>query len=55
MDIQTFKDRQEALGLTNAALAERFKKSEQSISNYRNGVQKIPAHVEVLFEQIEQS
>lgn len=45
-----FKRRQSALGWTNAKMASHLRKTPQSISNYRNGRQKIPEHVHVLLE-----
>lgn len=50
MTPEEFKRRQSALGWTNAKMASHLRKTPQSISNYRNGRQKIPAHVEVLIE-----
>lgn len=45
-----FKRRQSALGWTNAKMASHLRKTPQSISNYRNGRQKVPEHVHVLLE-----
>ncbi len=45
-----FKRKQAALGWTNAKMASHLRKTPQSISNYRNGRQKIPEHVGVLIE-----
>lgn len=44
-----FKQQQDKLGKTNEELAEMWGKSSQTISNYRNGRQVIPDHVENLF------
>ncbi|UXO93754.1 hypothetical protein Pan1_39 [Pseudanabaena phage Pan1] len=43
-----FKNKQSALGWTNQKMATHLRKSAQTISNYRNGRQTIPEHVEVL-------
>lgn len=45
-----FKRKQSALGWTNARMASHLRKTPQSISNYRNGRQTIPAHVNVLLD-----
>ena len=45
-----FKRRQSALGWTNAKMASHLRKTPQSISNYRNSRQQIPAHVDVLLD-----
>ena len=45
-----FKRRQSSLGWTNAKMASHLRKTPQSISNYRNGRQKIPEHVLFLLE-----
>ena len=50
MTPEEFKRRQAALGWTNAKMASHLRKTPQSISNYRNERQKIPAHVEVLLD-----
>lgn len=50
MTPEEFKRRQAALGWTNAKMASHLRKTPQSISNYRNNRQKIPAHVEVLLD-----
>lgn len=50
MSPEQFKQRQDALGWTNAKMAKHLRKSAQSVSNYRNGRQSIPAHVDVMLE-----
>lgn len=45
-----FKRRQSALGWTNARMASHLRKTPQSVSNYRNARQSIPAHVDVLLD-----
>ena len=45
-----FKRRQSALGWTNAKMASHLRKTAQSVSNYRNGRQAIPEHVDVLLD-----
>lgn len=45
-----FKRRQTALGWTNAKMASHLRKTPQSISNYRNARQAIPAHVDLLLD-----
>ena len=48
-----FKARQEKLGLSNRAVAELTRRSEQSVSNWRTGRQAIPAYVGVLLDHAE--
>lgn len=48
MTPEEFKRKQSAFGWTNAKMASHLRKTAQSISNYRNGRQRIPEHVEVL-------
>ncbi len=50
MTPEEFKRKQSALGWTNAKMAGHLRKTAQSISNYRNGRQRIPEHVDVLLE-----
>jgi transcriptional regulator with XRE-family HTH domain len=47
-----FKRKQTVLGWTNAKMARHLGKTPQSISNYRNGRQKIPEHVQILLEAL---
>lgn len=44
---------QAKLGLSNKALADLTKRTEQSVSNWRTGRQAIPAYVGVLLEHAE--
>jgi len=50
MTADEFRRRQAALGWTNAKMASHLRKTPQSISNYRNKRQAIPAHVGVLLD-----
>lgn len=50
MTPEKFKQWQTALGWTNAKMARHLCKTPQSVSNYRNKRQRIPAHVDVLLE-----
>lgn len=50
MTPEQFKRLQDALGWTNAKMAKHLRKSAQSVSNYRNGRQTIPAHVQVMID-----
>jgi len=50
MTSDEFKRRQDALGWTNAKMASHLRKTSQTVSNYRNNRQTIPAHVDVLLE-----
>lgn len=45
-----FKTIQADLGWTNGRMATFLRKSEQTVSNYRNARQRIPDHVETLLE-----
>jgi DNA-binding transcriptional regulator YiaG len=48
------KERQAKLGLSNRALADLTKRTEQSVSNWRTGRQAIPDYVGVLLAMAEQ-
>ena len=50
MTPEEFKRKQAALGWTNAKMARHLRKTPQSISNYRNGRQTIPEHVDFLLK-----
>jgi len=50
MNSVEFRERQSQLGWTNKKIAEFVKKSEQSVSNWRNDRQSIPDHVEMLLD-----
>ena len=52
MTPEEFKAKQAALGWTNGRMARHLRKTAQSISNYRNGRQKIPEHVDVLLQLV---
>jgi hypothetical protein len=48
-----FIERQKTVFATNSDLAKAWGYSEQTISNWRCGVQQIPPHVSLLFEHFE--
>lgn len=50
MTPEQFKKKQTALSWTNAKMASHLRKTAQSVSNYRNGRQAIPEHVDVLLD-----
>ena len=51
MSPKEFKSIQREFGWTNAKMASYLRKTEQSISNYRNARQKIPEHVVAMLTQ----
>jgi len=53
MDATEFRKRQRRLGWTNKKIADFVRKSEQTVSNWRNERQSIPDHVEVLLDLAE--
>ena len=55
MEATEFRRRQRVLGWTNKKIAEFTKKSEQTVSNWRNDRQSIPDHVEILLDAAETS
>lgn len=48
-----FRKRQRQLGWTNKQVAKFVRKTEQTVSNWRNERQSIPDHVEVLLDLAE--
>lgn len=53
MDAAEFRKRQRQLGWTNKKIAEFVRKTEQTVSNWRNERQSIPDHVELLLDLAE--
>lgn len=53
MNSKEFRRRQRALGWTNKKIADFVRKSEQTVSNWRNDRQAIPEHVELLLDLAE--